>query len=113
MRRCRAFALASIAFAGSITLPAQDADQQPSPEVMKAVEATFPNGGGLVELMLAYTDGCGQNCSYRPPRALWAGRRGRVRRSNMRNVRRLRGYRSRRRDADRGEQWRLRKFPGR
>jgi hypothetical protein len=42
MRRCRAFALASIAFAGSITLPAQDADQQPSPEVMKAVEATFP-----------------------------------------------------------------------
>lgn len=42
MRRCRAFALASIAFAGSITLPAQDADQQPSPEVMKAAQSAFP-----------------------------------------------------------------------
>lgn len=44
MRKFRLFALASIAFSGLITLLPQDADQQPSPAVMQAVEAAFPQG---------------------------------------------------------------------
>lgn len=44
MRKFRVFALASIVFTGSITLLAQDADQQPSAAVMQAVEAAFPEG---------------------------------------------------------------------
>jgi hypothetical protein len=44
MRKFRVFALASIVFTKSITLLAQDADQQPSAAVMQTVEAAFPQG---------------------------------------------------------------------